>query len=381
MAHSAAGILKREMRALGSVVIDAAYKTRVAAGNALAVDRNAFSATVTAAVQAHPRIELVHEEVLSIPPSGTVIVATGPLTDGALAEDIQRWVGTPLSFYDAAAPIVTFESVDMAHAFFGGRYDQSADYLNCPLERERYEAFYQTLMDAERAPQQDFDLQYYQGCMPIEALASRGFQTPLFGPMSPKGMTDPNTGRRPFALVQLRREDAAGTMWNIVGFQTNLKFGEQRRVFGLIPALERATYVRYGVMHRNTFLPSGTLDKTFSLKTAPRIRFAGQITGVEGYVESAATGLLAGLYAGRALMGQSAPQLDNKTALGALANYVGAYEGGDYQPMGINFAIMASPTPPIKNKKERHRLMSEAAQTQLRTALRACGMEEASTWK
>ncbi len=371
---SAAGILKREMRLLGSAVMQCADKTRVAAGGALAVDRIAFSQEMTELIESHPHIRLVHEEIKAIPRDIPVIVATGPLTDGALAEDITRLTGEPLSFYDAAAPIVSAQSIDMMHAFYGGRYDQPNDYINCPLTREQYGDFHHALTSAKRAVLHEFDAAHFEGCMPIEVLAARGFQTPLFGPMSPKGIDDPKTGRWPFALVQLRREDAQGRMWNLVGFQTNLTFGEQKRVFALIPALHDAQYVRYGVMHRNTYLPSNTLDGTLSLIKEPRIKYAGQITGVEGYMESAAVGLLAGLFMGRELLGKRLPSFNTKTAMGALLHYVSAYEGTDYQPMNINFAIIAPLEERIKNKKQRQRRLSERADAELKAALAASGI-------
>ncbi len=369
---SASGILKREMRQLGSAVMQCADVTSVAAGGALAVDRVAFSKEMTGLIEGHPNIRLAHEEICSIPRSGPVIVSTGPLTDGALARDIGRLTGEPLSFYDAASPIVSVVSVDMEHAFFGGRYDQPKDYINCPLSRDEYERFYSELIHARRAVLHDFDVRHFEGCMPIEVLANRGFQTPLFGPMSPKGIVDPKTGRRPFALVQLRREDAAGSMWNLVGFQTNLAFAEQKRVFSLIPALKDADYVRYGAMHRNTYLPSGALDGTLSLKNHHRIKFAGQITGVEGYLESACMGHLAGLFMAYELHGMQLPAFNEKTAVGALLHYVSGYEGADYQPMSINFAIMAPLEGRIKDKAQRHRQLSERADAEFRAALAAC---------
>lgn len=377
---SASGILKREMTQLHSVVMACAQKTRVCAGGALAVDREKFSACVTQQVKSHPRIAVVQEEITAIPQGQCVIIATGPLTDGALAEDIARRTGQPLSFYDAAAPIVSVESIDMQHAFLAGRYDQPKDYLNCPLSKEEYAAFYDALIHAERAQLHDFDLVHFEGCMPIEALAARGFRTPLFGPMSPKGITDPRTGRWPFALLQLRRENEAGTMWNLVGFQTNLKFSEQKRVFGLIPALRHAEYLRYGVMHRNTYLNSGTLDGTLALKTDPRVRFAGQMTGVEGYMESAAMGICAGLFAARTLKGQVLPQFGPQTAIGALLQYVSGYTGNDFQPMNINFGLMSPLQEPIRGKAQRHAALSQVAKESFASALRDCGYEEEDTW-
>lgn len=377
---SASGILKREMTQLHSVVMECAQKTRVPAGGALAVDREKFSACVTQRVRSHPRIAVVQQEITAIPQGECVIIATGPLTDGALADDIARYTGQPLSFYDAAAPIVSCESIDMQHAFFAGRYDQPKDYLNCPLDKEEYSAFYEALIKAERAQLHAFDLAHFEGCMPIEVLAARGFRTPLFGPMSPKGITDPRTGRWPFALLQLRRENEAGTMWNLVGFQTNLKFSEQRRVFGLIPALKHAEYLRYGVMHRNTYLPSGSLDSTLSFKADPRVRFAGQMTGVEGYMESAAMGICAGLFAARTLKGQPLPLFGPQTAIGALLQYVSGYTGNDFQPMNINFGLMSPLQEPLRGKVQRHAALSQIAKESFATALCDCGYEEEDTW-
>jgi len=378
--ESASGILKREMRHLGSAVLKCADQTRVAAGGALAVDRIAFSAAMTKLMEGNPRIRVVHEEVYAIPKDKDVIVATGPLTDGALAEQIEHLTGKRLSFYDAAAPIVTMESIDLEHAFFGGRYDQPKDYLNCPLNQKEYEVFYDALIRAECAELHPFDVRHFEGCMPIEAMARRGFQTPLFGTMSPKGIDDPKTGRWPFALVQLRREDHEGTLWNLVGFQTNLKFSEQKRVFGLIPALGNAEFIRYGVMHRNTYLPANTLDDMLSLKINPSIRFAGQITGVEGYMESAAMGLLAGLFLGCRLNRMPIPKFNRRTALGALLSYVSSYEGSDFQPMNINFEIMTPLEERIRDKKLRHAQISKRAEKEFTAALAACDMEEERAW-
>ena len=377
---SASGILKREMTKLHSVVMACAQRTRVPAGGALAVDREKFADCVTKRIRSNPRITVVQQEITQIPQGECVIIATGPLTDGALAEDVARRTGQPLSFYDAAAPIVSLESIDMQHAFLAGRYDQPKDYLNCPLNKEEYSAFYQALMSAERAQLHDFDLVHFEGCMPIEALAARGFRTPLFGPMSPKGVTDPRTGRWPFALLQLRRENEAGTMWNLVGFQTNLKFAEQKCVFGFIPALRNAEYLRYGVMHRNTYLPCGSLDGTLSLRADPRVRFAGQMTGVEGYMESAAMGICAGLFAARTINRQSLPQFGPQTAMGALLQYVSGYTGNDFQPMNINFGLIAPLQEPVRGKAQRHAALSQIAKESFASALRACGYEEEHTW-
>ncbi len=377
---SASGILKREMRMLGSAVLQCADQTRVPAGGALAVDRIAFSEAMTCLIKSQPNIRIIHEEIRTIPLCD-VIIATGPLTDGPLADEIQQLTGHRLSFYDAAAPIVTHESIDMEHAFLGGRYDQPDDYLNCPMDKEEYDAFYDALIHAECAQMHDFDVKHFEGCMPIEAMAMRGYRTPLFGTMSPKGIRDPRTERRPYALVQLRRENSAGTSWNLVGFQTNLKFGEQKRVFSMIPALKNAEFVRYGVMHRNTYLPACALDDTLRLRVNPHIRFAGQITGVEGYMESAATGMLAGLYLGCSKLNKKAPSFGQQTAMGALLHYVSGYEGADFQPMNINFSIMAQMEEPIRDKSKRHHAISERAEKEFTAALAACDMEETSTWK
>ncbi len=359
---SASGVLKREMKTLGSLVLSCAEQTSVPAGGALAVDRQAFSALVTEHICRHPYISVVRDEVTEIPHDTLVIVATGPLTQGALAEDIMRRTGRPLSFFDAAAPVVSFESIDMSRAFFAGRYDQPKDYINCTLSKEEYETFYTALIHAEKADIHDFDGTHFEGCMPIEALAARGFRTPLFGPMSPKGLTDPATGRWPYAAVQLRRENREGTMWNLVGFQTNLKFGEQKRVFGLIPALAHAEFLRYGVMHRNTYLPADTLDEQLRLKNDKAIRFAGQMTGVEGYMESAAMGIAAGLFTVCEILGKQVPRWDNRTAIGALLDYISHYAGKDFQPMNINFGLMAPLQTPIRNKAQRHEAISIRAE-------------------
>ena len=358
---SASGILKREMRRLGSLLLLCADKTAVPAGGALAVDRLAFAKMVTDKIEAHPNIERVEKQADCLPDHPYVIVATGPLTDGALAEEINALCGEPLSFYDAAAPIVSFESIDMSRAFFQGRYDQPADYLNCPMTKEEYDAFYQALMQAERAELHSFDVRHFEGCMPIEAIAARGYQTPLFGPMSPKGLTDPHTGRWPYAAVQLRREEKAGTMYNLVGFQTNLKFAEQKRVFGMIPALRNAEYLRYGVMHRNTYLPKQTLNDVLQLKARPNIRFAGQITGVEGYMESAAMGLWAGLCCALQMENRQVTAPDTQTAMGALIHYISEYDGKDYQPMNMNFGLMAPLETGRMPKAQKQKLRSEQA--------------------
>ena len=339
--ESAAGLLKEEMRRLGSVTMEAAEKTSVAAGGALAVDRELFSEYITEKIKSDPNIEIVTGEVTELPPEGIVIVATGPLTSDALAESLRQKFGGTLSFFDAVAPIVTTDSVDMDRVFMGARYDRGeADYINCPMERDEYDAFYDALVSAERAPLHDFDVadpKVYEGCMPIEVMAGRGRDTLRYGPLRPVGLIDPHTGRRPWANIQLRKENAAGTMYNIVGFQTNLKFGEQKRVFSMIPGLEHAEFVRYGVMHRDTFMDSPRLlSKSLSLKSEPRLFFAGQFTGVEGYTESAATGILAGINAARFASGEEPLVLPPETMLGALVNYITDESVDNFQPMGAN---------------------------------------------
>ncbi len=365
---SAAGLLKEEMRLLGSLLVPIAQKCAVAAGGALAVDRDRFSAAVTEAVRSHPLIEVAEDEVRSVPSEGICVVATGPLTSDALADDITRLCGREgLSFYDAAAPIVTFDSIDMDNAFFASRYDRGedseGDYINCPMDKEQYELFYRELVSAQRSELHDIDKpNVYEGCMPIEIMAKRGEDTIRFGPMKPVGLKDPKTGHRPWANLQLRREDAEGSRYNLVGFQTNLKFGEQKRVFGLIPALRNAEYVRYGVMHRNTFLNSPELlAADFSLRADERIFFAGQMTGVEGYMESAGSGILAGINAARRYLGEESFIMPETTMLGALTKHV--YRGGlgEFQPMGANFGILPPLDERVRDKRERYRLLAERA--------------------
>ena len=364
--ESAAGLLKEEMRRLGSVTMEAAEKTSVAAGGALAVDRELFSEYITEKIESDPNIEIVTGEVTELPSEGIVIVATGPLTSDALAESLRQKFGGTLSFFDAVAPIVTTDSVDMDRVFMGARYDRGeADYINCPMERDEYDAFYDALVSAERAPLHDFDVadpKVYEGCMPIEVMAGRGRDTLRYGPLRPVGLIDPHTGRRPWANIQLRKENAAGTMYNIVGFQTNLKFGEQKRVFSMIPGLEHAEFVRYGVMHRDTFMDSPRLlSKSLSLKSEPRLFFAGQFTGVEGYTESAATGILAGINAARFANGEEPLVLPPETMLGALVNYITDESVGNFQPMGANMGILPPLEKKIRHKDERYAALAERA--------------------
>ena len=364
--ESAAGLLKEEMRRLGSVTMEAAEKTSVAAGGALAVDRELFSEYITEKIKSDPNIEIVTGEVTELPSEGIVIVATGPLTSDALAESLRQKFGGTLSFFDAVAPIVTTDSVDMDRVFMGARYERGeADYINCPMERDEYDAFYDALVSAERAPLHDFDVadpKVYEGCMPIEVMAGRGRDTLRYGPLRPVGLIDPHTGRRPWANIQLRKENAAGTMYNIVGFQTNLKFGEQKRVFSMIPGLEHAEFVRYGVMHRDTFMDSPRLlSKSLSLKSEPRLFFAGQFTGVEGYTESAATGILAGINAARFASGEEPLVLPPETMLGALVNYITDESVDNFQPMGANMGILPPLEKKIRHKDERYAALAERA--------------------
>lgn len=364
--ESASGLLKEEMRRLGSVTMEAAEKTSVAAGGALAVDRELFSEYITEKIKSDPNIEIVTGEVTELPSEGIVIVATGPLTSDALAESLRQKFGGTLSFFDAVAPIVTTDSVDMDRVFMGARYDRGeADYINCPMERDEYDAFYDALVSAERAPLHDFDVadpKVYEGCMPIEVMAGRGRDTLRYGPLRPVGLIDPHTGRRPWANIQLRKENAAGTMYNIVGFQTNLKFGEQKRVFSMIPGLEHAEFVRYGVMHRDTFMDSPRLlSKSLSLKSEPRLFFAGQFTGVEGYTESAATGILAGINAARFASGEEPLVLPPETMLGALVNYITDESVDNFQPMGANMGILPPLEKKIRHKDERYAALAERA--------------------
>lgn len=361
---SAAGLLKEEMARLGSLTVPVARECSVAAGGALAVDRNIFSSCVTEKIRSHPNITVVNSVVEDIPADeGSVtIVATGPLTDGAMSESIKSLCGDYLSFYDAAAPIITADSIDMDIVFGASRYGRGgeSDYLNCPFNKEQYENFISELVNAQGAVLHDFDV--YEGCMPIEKLAKRGADAPRFGPMKPVGLIDPKTGHRPWAAVQLRRENSAGTMFNLVGFQTNLKFGEQKRVFSMIPGLENAEFVRYGVMHRNSFLDSPRLlSKTFQLRKQPNVFFAGQITGVEGYMESAASGIIAGKNAVRAAHGKSPLELPPVTMTGALCSYISDETVKDFQPMGANFGILPPIEPKIKDKKQRYAALAERA--------------------
>lgn len=362
--ESAAGLLKEEMRRFGSLLMECADQSAVPAGGALAVDRSEFSKYATERIEAHPLITVKREEITSMPEEGITVVATGPLTSDALAGKISELCGGSLSFFDAAAPIVTAESVDMELAFTASRYDKGEDdaYINCPMNKEEYERFYEALIAAERAPVHDFDVadpKVYEGCMPVEVMAQRGKDTLRFGPLKPVGLRDPRTGHRPWAVVQLRKENRAGSLYNLVGFQTNLKFGEQKRVFGLIPALHAAEFMRYGVMHRNTFLDSPRLlNAGYQMRQTPDLFFAGQITGVEGYMESASSGILAGINAARRLQGKAPLILPNITMMGALAGYVSDESVKHFQPMGANFGVLPPMEPHIRDKKERYAALS-----------------------
>ncbi|MDO5150214.1 MAG: methylenetetrahydrofolate--tRNA-(uracil(54)-C(5))-methyltransferase (FADH(2)-oxidizing) TrmFO [Oscillospiraceae bacterium] len=363
---SACGLLKEEMRLLGSLIVPCAVETQVEAGGALAVDRTKFSDLVTEKIKSHPLIKVISEEVCAVP-DGNVIIATGPLTSGPLAESISEKYGSYLSFFDAAAPIVTYDSLDRDVVFFASRYDKGdADYINCPMNREEYELFYNELINAESAPLKEFDresFKVYEGCMPIEVLAKRGEDTMRFGPLKPVGLTDKRTGKRPYAVVQLRKENREGTMYNLVGFQTNLKFGEQKRVFSLIPGLKDAEFVRYGVMHRNSFINSPLLLKpTFEMRECPGVFFAGQITGVEGYVESAASGIIAGINMAAKLQGKPEFIMPPETMTGALSAYISdIYNKDNFQPMGSNMGILPELPERIKDKKKKYQMYADRA--------------------
>ena len=367
---TAPGLLKEELRRAGSLLSACADATRVEAGGALAVDRVAFAAMVTEKIKSHPNITVHAGEITHIPDEGHVIVATGPLTSDALFDDIKNKIGQHeyLHFYDAAAPIVSFDSVDMESAYFASRYDKgTADYINCPMDREQYDAFWQALCDAEQAPVHGFeDKKVFEGCMPVEVMGRRGHDTLLYGPLKPVGLRDPRTGKDPYAVVQLRRDNAAGSLYNLVGFQTHLKFPEQKRVFSMIPALRNAEFVRYGVMHRNTFMDSPRLlDRHFRLREQPRIRFAGQMTGVEGYIESAASGFEAGLNLARELKGLPLIEFPDTTAIGALGLYVSNEATVKFQPMNINFGIIQPLGYRVQGKRETNTQIALRALEQL----------------
>lgn len=366
--ENAVGLLKEELRRCHSLIMTCADEHRVAAGGALAVDRHAFAQAITDKIKQHPNITVVEGEVTTIPPEGQVIIASGPLTSDALAEEIrQKWIQDGyLHFFDAAAPLVTFESVDMDSAWFASRYDRGTpDYINCPLTEEEYQQFWEALTTAEEAQVHGFeDAGVFEGCMPVEVMARRGRDTLCYGPLKPVGLKDPKTGKEPFAVVQLRKDNAQGSIYNIVGFQTHLRWPEQKRVFSMIPALRNAEYVRYGVMHRNTFLDSPRLlDRYYRVRTEPRIRFAGQITGVEGYVESTASGCLAGMELARELQGKPPIDFPRETAIGALALYVSDQSVVHFQPMNINFGLIPPLGYRVKGKRNKNAELSRRALT------------------
>ncbi|HEY0113746.1 MAG TPA: methylenetetrahydrofolate--tRNA-(uracil(54)-C(5))-methyltransferase (FADH(2)-oxidizing) TrmFO [Allosphingosinicella sp.] len=376
--HNAVGLLHAEMRALGSIIMTAASEHRVPAGSALAVDRDGFSASVTERLVRHPNIELVRERVDALPASGLTIVATGPLTAMSLAESIGGATGADaLAFFDAIAPIVYRDSIDMSVAWMASRWDkgETKDYINCPMTKEQYLAFHQGLLDGEKTEFREWekDTPYFEGCMPIEVMAERGIDTLRYGPMKPVGLDDPKTGRWPYAVVQLRQDNALGTLWNMVGFQTKLKHAEQVRLFRTISGLENAEFARLGGLHRNTFINSPQLlDRELRLKKAPHIRFAGQITGCEGYVESAAIGLLAGRFAAAEVQGAAMPPPPSETALGALLGHItGGAEADAYQPMNVNFGLF----PPVEGKAKkaaRKRLYTRRAEEKLKEWISTC---------
>ena len=371
---NAAGLLKEEMRRLDSLVVAAGDAASVPAGEALAVDRDLFAGYITAKLGGHPNVTLDREEATVIDEGRAHIIATGPLTSETLAADVGRLTGTSqLFFYDAVAPTIDASTIDYSRVFKASRYDKGdAAYLNCPFTREEYEAFYDALLHAELAPVHEHEAKtpYFEGCLPIEVLAARGPKTLSFGPMKPVGLTDPRTGRRPWAALQLRQENRAATLYSMVGFQTRMKWGEQKRVFRMIPGLENAEFVRYGVIHRNTYIQSPeVLTETLQMRQYPNVFFAGQITGVEGYVESAATGILAGRNAARHVQSQPLLSLPNTTMLGALADYVAHYDGKDFQPMNANWGIVPPLPDRVRDKKEKNGLLAERGLTALNAFL------------
>ena len=363
---NACGLLKEEMRRIGSLVIKCADETKVPAGGALAVDRDRFSALVTKHIKEHPNITLINKMVEEIDTDEYTIVASGPLTHGKLTESIASLTGQEsLFFFDAAAPVVTRESINEEKTYLAARYNKgTADYINCPMEKEEYEAFYDALINAERAPLHEGveNVKVFEGCMPVEIMAARGKETLCFGPLKPKGLPNPKTGKEPYAVLQLRRDNTEGTLYNLVGFQTNLKFGEQKRVFSMIPGLENAEFVRYGVMHRNTYINAPlVLQNDYSLIKYPKVFFAGQITGVEGYVESASSGMIAGINAARKIQGKESIVFPASTCSGALIKYITDRENKKFQPMNANFGIIEWNRIKIKNKKERYEYISSLA--------------------
>ena len=377
--ENAVGLLKEELRRLNSLILACADATRVEAGGCLAVDRYGFSALVTEKIRSHPNITVVSEEVTRVP-EGPVIIATGPLTSDAMSRAIAGYFGQTdyLHFFDAAAPLVTLDSIDMDHAWYASRYDRgTADYINCAMSREEYTAFVRELSAAEEAPVHGFeDKNVFEGCMPVEVMARRGEDTLRYGPLKPVGLRDPKTGKEPYAVVQLRRDNAAGNIYNIVGFQTHLKFPEQKRVFSMIPALHDAEFVRYGVMHRNTFLNSPRLlDRTYADRRDPMVAFAGQMTGVEGYVESCASGYLAAVSMAARLKGEPVPDFTNKTAIGALAYYISDETIVNFQPMNVNFGILAPLEQRVKGKANKNLAIANRALAQLQSMTEGSAVE------
>ena len=364
--ENAVGLLKEELRRCGSLIMACADAHRVEAGGALAVDRHAFAAAITEKIKGHPNITVAEGEVTELPPEGQVILATGPLTSEALSAEIRKLFPDSkyLNFFDAAAPLVTFDSIDMEQAWFASRYDRGTpDYINCPLTREEYDAFWTELTQAQEAEVHGFeDAGVFEGCMPVEVMARRGRDTLAYGPLKPVGLKDPRTGKEPHAVVQLRKDNAQGSIYNIVGFQTHLKFPEQKRVFSMIPALRQAEYVRYGVMHRNTFLDSPRLlDRYYRVRGQERLMFAGQITGVEGYVESTASGCLAALELARRLEGKPPVHFPRETAMGALALYISDQSVVNFQPMNINFGLIPQLGYRVKGKRNKNAAISRRA--------------------
>ncbi len=370
--ENAVGLLKEEMRQLDSLILRCADATRLPAGGALAVDRLGFSEMVTDELTGHPNITVIREEVSKLPGDGVTIIATGPLTSDALSECIAELTGREsLYFYDAAAPIVTCESIDMEVAFRASRYGKgSDDYINCPMSREQYDRFQNELIHAEVVPLKVFEKEIlFSGCMPVESMASKGYDTLRFGPLKPVGLPDPRTGEEPYAVVQLRQDNKEGTLYNIVGFQTHLRWPEQKRVFSLIPGLENAEFARYGVMHRNTYIHSpGLLDATYRMKSRPELYFAGQITGVEGYIESAASGLVAGINAALAILGRPDCVFSPETAIGSLAAYVSGNAVGRFQPMNASFGLIKPPAGKFRKKQEKYLAIAENALSQIKNA-------------
>ena len=373
--ENAVGLLKEELRRLNSLIMACADETRVEAGGCLAVDRQGFSQLVTRRLREHPLVSIVSDEVTQVPP-GPVIIATGPLTSDGLSDAIAAYFGQQeyLHFFDAAAPLVTFSSVDMAEAWFASRYDRgSADYINCPMNREEYDAFYRALISAQEAEVHGFAHRHvFEGCMPVEVMARRGYDTLRFGPLKPVGLKDPKTGKEPYAVVQLRKDNASGTVYNLVGFQTHLRFPEQKRVFSMIPALRNGEFVRYGVMHRNTFLNSPKLlDRFYADRRNPLVAFAGQLTGVEGYVESTASGCLAAIAMAAKVRNQSPPEFPKETAIGALALYISDESIVDFQPMNINFGIVAALDHRVKGKAQKNLAIAQRALACLETMIQS----------